>query len=74
MAEAQLIKSDPTIQFLESVLHKSSRMVMSKSPNKHNRLYMEAQPIEEGLAEAIDDTKYRVKILSKEFWLGQGSS
>ncbi|KAJ0578865.1 putative ribosomal protein S5 domain 2-type [Helianthus annuus] len=28
---------------------------MSKSPNKHNRLYMEARPLEEGLAEAIDE-------------------
>ena len=46
------------MQFLETVLHKSSRVVMIKSPNKHNRLYMEAQPMKEGLTEAIDDTKY----------------
>ncbi|VAI39507.1 unnamed protein product [Triticum turgidum subsp. durum] len=51
------------------------RTVMSKSPNKHNRLYMEARPLEEGLAEAIDDgrigprddPKVRSKILSEEF-------
>ncbi|RZB97304.1 Elongation factor 2 [Glycine soja] len=30
---------------------------MSKSPNRHNRLYMEARPMEAGLAEAIDDEK-----------------
>ncbi|KVI03102.1 hypothetical protein Ccrd_018602 [Cynara cardunculus var. scolymus] len=28
---------------------------MSKCPNKHNRLYMEARTMEEGLAEAIDE-------------------
>jgi hypothetical protein len=28
---------------------------MSKSPNKHYHLYFEARPLEEGLAEAIDD-------------------
>uniref|UniRef100_A0A251STB4 Putative translation elongation factor EFG/EF2, archaeal n=1 Tax=Helianthus annuus TaxID=4232 RepID=A0A251STB4_HELAN len=60
---------------LKTVLEKSSRTVMSKSPNKHNRLYMEARPMEEGLAEAIDegrvgprdDPKVRGKILSEEF-------
>nr|TKW39417.1 hypothetical protein SEVIR_1G177640v2 [Setaria viridis] len=48
---------------------------MSKSPNKHNHLYMEARPLEEGLPEAIDegrigprdDPKVRSKILSEEF-------
>jgi len=43
--------------------------------NKHNRLYMEARPLEDGLAEAIDDgrigprddPKVRSKILAEEF-------
>lgn len=56
-------------------------MVMNKSPNKHNRLHMEARPMEESLAEAIDeghigprdDPKNRAKILSEEFGLGQAS-
>ncbi|KAE9446346.1 hypothetical protein C3L33_21761, partial [Rhododendron williamsianum] len=55
MGGAEIIKSDPVVSFRETVLEKSSRTVMSKSPNKHNRLYMEARPLEEGLAEAIDD-------------------
>ncbi|GFZ05768.1 ribosomal protein S5/Elongation factor G/III/V family protein [Actinidia rufa] len=75
MGGAEIIKSDPVVSFRETVLEKSSRTVMSKSPNKHNRLYMEARPMEEGLAEAIDDgrvgprddPKVRSKILSEEF-------
>jgi hypothetical protein len=30
---------------------------MSKSPNKHNRLYLQARAMEDGLAEAIDEGK-----------------
>ncbi|KAF9612445.1 hypothetical protein IFM89_000193 [Coptis chinensis] len=49
--------------------------VMSKSPNKHNRLYMEARPLEMVFFEAIDDgrigprddPKVHSKILSEEF-------
>ncbi|KAF9620659.1 hypothetical protein IFM89_013959, partial [Coptis chinensis] len=75
MGGAEIIKSDPVVSFRETVLEKSVRTVMSKSPNKHNRLYMEARPLEDGLAEAIDDgrigprddPKVRSKILSEEF-------
>ncbi|KAF3793444.1 Elongation factor 2 [Nymphaea thermarum] len=75
MGGAEIVVSDPVVSFRETVLEKSCRTVMSKSPNKHNRLYMEARPMEEGLAEAIDDgrigprddPKVRAKILSEEF-------
>ncbi|PWA68375.1 Elongation factor G, III-V domain-containing protein [Artemisia annua] len=75
MYGAPIHVSDPVVSFRETVLEKSSRTVMSKSPNKHNRLYMEAQPMEEGLAEAIDegrigprdDPKLRGKLLTEEF-------
>jgi elongation factor 2 len=36
-------------------------MCLSKSPNKHNRLFMKAQPLTEGLPEAIDDDKVSSK-------------
>ncbi|KAD5318036.1 hypothetical protein E3N88_17982 [Mikania micrantha] len=75
MGGAEIVVSDPVVSFRETVLEKSSRTVMSKSPNKHNRLYMEARPMEDGLAEAIDegrigprdDPKVRGKILAEEF-------
>ncbi|CAJ2659254.1 unnamed protein product [Trifolium pratense] len=75
MNGAEISISDPIVSFRETVLEKSSHIVMSKSPNRHNRLYMEARPMEEGLAQAIDDgriglrddPKNRTKILSEEF-------
>jgi elongation factor 2 len=75
MGGAEITVSPPVVSFRETVLEKSCRTVMSKSPNKHNRLYMEARPLEDGLAEAIDDErvgprddpKVRSKILSEEF-------
>jgi len=75
MGGAEIVVSDPVVSFRETVMEKSHHTVMSKSPNKHNRLYFEARPLEEGLAEAIDegrigprdDPKVRSKILAEEF-------
>eukprot|EP00899_Mesostigma_viride_P009973 jgi/Mesvir1/18978/Mv18943-RA.1 len=75
MGGAEIKVGNPVVSFRETVTEKSCRVVMSKSPNKHNRLYLEARPLEEGLPEAIDDgrvgprddPKARSKILSEEF-------
>nr|XP_039270876.1 translation elongation factor 2-like [Styela clava] len=47
--------SDPFVSYRETVKDESDRMCLSKSPNKHNILYMKAKAFPEGLAEAIDD-------------------
>merc|ERR1719437_219217 len=52
-----LKKSDPVVSYRETVSEESSIMCLSKSPNKHNRLYMKAQPFPEGLADEIEDKK-----------------
>ena len=70
-----LIKSDPIVTFKETVSEKSSQDCMSKSPNKHNRLYCVAEPLNEELANIIDkgemgpkdDLKARGKRLVDEF-------
>jgi elongation factor 2 len=75
MGGAEIKVSPPIVSFRETVSVQSDHIVMSKSPNKHNRLYFKAAPLEEGLAEAIDDFKIaprddpkaRSKILSEEF-------
>lgn len=67
--------SDPVVTYCETVTAESSITVMGKSPNKHNRLYMKAEPMDEELAEKIDtgeitprdDVKLRAKILCDEF-------
>uniref|UniRef100_A0A8C2Q1I7 Eukaryotic translation elongation factor 2b n=1 Tax=Cyprinus carpio TaxID=7962 RepID=A0A8C2Q1I7_CYPCA len=49
-----LKKSDPVVSYRETVSEESGQMCLSKSPNKHNRLYMKARPLPDGLAEDID--------------------
>ncbi|KAJ2895363.1 uncharacterized protein MKZ38_006634 [Zalerion maritima] len=67
--------SDPVVPYRETVTEKSSLTALSKSPNKHNRLYMEAEPMSEDLSLAIeagkitprDDFKARARILADDF-------
>jgi len=49
--------SPPVVSFRETVTEESSVMCLSKSPNKHNRLYVKAGPIGEELSMAVDDKK-----------------
>jgi len=53
-AQIPLKKSDPVVSYRETVSEESSMMCLSKSPNKHNRLFMKAVPMPDGLAEDID--------------------
>jgi elongation factor 2 len=46
--------SDPVVSYRETVSEESNQTCLSKSPNKHNRLFMKAQPMPEGLPEDID--------------------
>jgi elongation factor 2 len=70
-----LKKSDPVVSYRETVQEKSNQTCLSKSPNKHNRLYMTAEPMPDGLADDIekgevsarDDPKTRAKILSEKY-------
>jgi elongation factor 2 len=53
-AQIPLKKSDPVVSYRETVTEESNQMCLSKSPNKHNRLFMKAVPMPEGLPEDID--------------------
>eukprot|EP00918_Siedleckia_nematoides_P055039 GHVU01120081.1.p1 GENE.GHVU01120081.1~~GHVU01120081.1.p1 ORF type:complete len:843 (-),score=136.79 GHVU01120081.1:345-2873(-) len=46
--------SEPVVSYRETVSEESDRVCLSKSPNKHNRLFMKAEPMPDGLAEDID--------------------
>merc|ERR1712121_608036 len=50
-----LKKSDPVVSYRETVSEESNIMCLSKSPITHNRLYMIAKPMPDGLAEDIDN-------------------
>jgi elongation factor 2 len=56
-AGIELITSDPVVSFRETVSEESDRMCLSKSPNKHNRLFCKAGPLSEQICKAIDDGK-----------------
>merc|ERR1712038_1591764 len=47
-------KSDPVVSYRETVSEESDRMCLSKSPNKHNRLFLKAAPLPDGLCDDID--------------------
>jgi len=70
-----LKKSDPVVSYRETVSAESDQVCLSKSPNKHNRLYMKAVPMPDGLADDIekgdinarDEPKNRGKLLADKF-------
>lgn len=67
--------SDPVVGYRETVKAESSMTALSKSQNKHNRLYASAAPLDEELTKAIesgkvnprDDFKARARILADEY-------
>merc|ERR1711959_667518 len=75
MKGTPIVKGDPVVSFRETVTEESDRMCLSKSPNKHNRLYMKAQPMGDELTAAIDnnvisstqDPKTRGRALADDF-------
>jgi elongation factor 2 len=54
----KLIITPPVVSFRETITTKTDRVCLSKSPNKHNRIFMTAEPLEDGLSEQIDLGKY----------------
>ncbi|OQD72843.1 hypothetical protein PENDEC_c018G04598 [Penicillium decumbens] len=67
--------SDPVVSYRETVTAESSMTALSKSPNKHNRLYLTAQPMDEEVSLAIesgkvspkDDFKARARVLADDY-------
>ncbi|KAJ1547393.1 Elongation factor 2, partial [Cladochytrium tenue] len=74
-AQVPIKKGDPVVQFRETVQAESNIVCLSKSPNKHNRIFMKAVPVEEELAAAVesgkvnvkDDFKIRARVMADEY-------
>uniref|UniRef100_A0A3B5R131 Eukaryotic translation elongation factor 2b n=1 Tax=Xiphophorus maculatus TaxID=8083 RepID=A0A3B5R131_XIPMA len=70
-----LKKSDPVVSYRETVTEESDQMCLSKSPNKHNRLFMKSRPFPDGLAEDIEkgevtarqELKARARYLAEKY-------
>ncbi|KAG0226434.1 P-loop containing nucleoside triphosphate hydrolase protein [Mortierella sp. GBAus27b] len=73
--EVPISESKPYSQYRETVTAESSVTVLTKSPNKHNRIFMRAAPLGEELTQALEsrkvkvnvDFKDRARVLSEEY-------
>merc|ERR550514_179402 len=65
-AQCDFIMSDPVVSYRETVGCESSQTCLSKSPNKHNRLYVVADKIQEELSKEIEEGKAGPKAEAKE--------
>jgi elongation factor 2 len=67
--------SDPVVSFCETVRGETEFTCVAKSPNKHNRIYLDAEPLGEKLVQAIDaneiyqdmEPKARARLLADEY-------
>ena len=60
-AKCPIKKGDPVVSYKETVIEDSSQTCLSKSPNKHNRIYCQAAPLGDELSLAIEDDKITSK-------------
>jgi elongation factor 2 len=74
-AKVEITKSDPVVPYKETVTTQSTQTCLAKSPNKHNKLYLVAEPLKEELSidiennvvKASDDVKVTARILIDKY-------
>ncbi|EGG22879.1 hypothetical protein DFA_05009 [Cavenderia fasciculata] len=77
-ANCEFTTSNPIVSYRETIIEKSA-VCLSKSPNKHNRIYMYAEPLGLPLTEALEnkviapnmDLPQRVEKFAEFGWSGQ---
>jgi elongation factor 2 len=86
--KVEFVTGIPTVSYKETVIGRSAAFgkednpALSKSPNKHNRLYVIAEPVVEELCVALEkgrvyaeqEVKARSKILANEFEWDKGDT
>merc|ERR1711896_81670 len=65
-AQCDFIMGDPVVSYRETVTCESNQTCLSKSPNKHNRLYVVADRLPEELAQEIEAESLGPKAEAKE--------
>merc|ERR1719238_428028 len=65
-AQCDFTVGDPVVSYRETVTAESNQTCLSKSPNKHNRIYLVAKPMAEELSKGIEDGKLGPKADPKE--------
>merc|ERR1712048_886468 len=74
-AQCDFVQTDPIVSYRETVGALSSQICLAKSPNKHNRMYIQAHKMEEELSNDIEqgkcgpkaDPKERVKLYKEKY-------
>jgi elongation factor 2 len=75
MKGAPIKISEPVVSFAESVSELTDMTIIAKSPNKHNRIYMTAEPLSQEVITAIDEgsitpeqeVKLRARCMADEY-------
>jgi len=70
-----IVKSEPVVSYRETVSEVTATACLSKSPNKHNRLLMTAEPLDESFGAAVDrgdishkdDVRTRANYIKEKF-------
>merc|ERR1719336_2360781 len=65
-AQCDFAVSDPVVPYRETVTEASSLTCLAKSPNKHNRIYLKAVPLDDEVSKAIEEGKLSSKQDAKE--------
>lgn len=73
--KSEIKVSEPVVPLRETILAKSSQVCLAKSPNKHNRLFVTAEPLDQELVERMElkevnsrmDVNNRSKILVEDY-------
>merc|ERR1719262_702094 len=65
-AQCEFTVSDPVVSYRETVGELSTQTALAKSPNKHNRIYLTAEPMSEEISKDIEDGKLGPKADAKE--------
>jgi len=60
MKGAPVKMSDPVVSFCETVTEENEKDVIGKSPNKHNRVYMTAEPLGDDFCKALDNNDFDI--------------
>merc|ERR1719207_159637 len=56
-AQCDFVMSDPVVSYRETVGNESSQTCLAKSPNKHNRIYLVAEPMTDEFCKDIENGK-----------------
>merc|ERR1712151_823234 len=61
-AQCDFVQTDPIVSYRETVTDESTQQCLSKSPNKHNRIFARAAPLGEELSMDIEEEKVTPKM------------